>query len=221
MTGTPLAQASIAPSSKDGATNAGAIVTASAAKWKIPAAILWGVYGIETSFGANITTSSAGAQGGFQFIPSTAKSYGYPLQNSTNAAVFAQQADAAAHYLSDLYYQTGSWDAALRHYSGGGYGYAEVQAKGATQAQGIGNPLGDSLLAQTVSPPGSTAANAVNTATTTASAIADFIKNLWPPLRLLEGLAGLILLVVALRQFASAATGGGIVGPPRPGMVMV
>lgn len=72
-------------------------------KYGIPNAILKGVFGMETAFGANVKTSSAGAEGPFQFIRSTAQQYGYPYTNSPTIGQFQQQADSAAHYLSDLY----------------------------------------------------------------------------------------------------------------------
>jgi membrane-bound lytic murein transglycosylase B len=73
-------------------------------RWKINPAYLWGIYGVETSFGANISVSSTGARGPFQFEPATAKQYGYPLgvneHKITNWGAFQQQANAAAHYLA-------------------------------------------------------------------------------------------------------------------------
>ena len=56
--------------------------------------ILWGLYGAETNFGQNTNASSAGAQGPFQFMPGTARSYGINPHN------FRQAADAAAKYLA-------------------------------------------------------------------------------------------------------------------------
>lgn len=102
------------------------IVQAKAAKYRVPVSVLWGVYGVETAHGSDVNTSSAGAKGAFQFIESTAHSYNYPYTNAQTQPIFEAQADSAAHYLSDLVHQTGSWDAALQHYSGGGYGWKEV-----------------------------------------------------------------------------------------------
>src|SRR5436309_10326061 len=96
------------------------VVDNAAKKYGVPLWILRGVWGMETDFGRNVTTSSANAVGDFQFIPSTAKSYNYPLTNTPTPTQFQAQADSAAHYLSDLKKQHGSWDAALRAYSGGG-----------------------------------------------------------------------------------------------------
>jgi hypothetical protein len=115
------------------------LIFAAALKYHVPAAILNGVFGMETDFGADVNTSSAGAVGFMQFIPSTAARYGYPLTNKPTYAQAQQQFDASAHYLSDLFKQTGSWDSALQHYSGGGYGLAQVQAK-AGQRVGSGSP---------------------------------------------------------------------------------
>lgn len=116
-------------------------ITRSSERWHINPVILWGVYGVETSHGADVTTSSAGAKGGFQFIAPTAAQYHYPYTNAQDPATFAKQADAAAHYLSDLLGGRGEqgltrgkggnweskWEKALRSYSGGGYGLATVK----------------------------------------------------------------------------------------------
>lgn len=100
-----------------------------ARKYGVPYWVMMGVYGMETAFGTNVRTSSAGAVGPYQFIPSTAAAYHYPLTNNPNREQFTQQADAAARYLRDLHNQYHSWDTALRHYSGGGYGESDVKAK--------------------------------------------------------------------------------------------
>lgn len=57
-------------------------------------ATLWGVYGTETSFGHDLSTSSAGAVGPFQFLPSTARSMG------VNPNDFRSAAFGAAKYLA-------------------------------------------------------------------------------------------------------------------------
>jgi hypothetical protein len=111
-----------------------------ASKWGVPPWVLAGVYGMETDFGKNVTTSSAGAIGLFQFLPSTAAGYSYPLTNTPTASQAVAQAEGAAHYLSDLFKQTGSWNAALQRYSGGNYGEAQVKAKAPAGGGGF-NPL--------------------------------------------------------------------------------
>jgi hypothetical protein len=103
------------------------IIAAAAAKWHVPFWILYGVKVAETgSTGSGIgATSSAGAQGPFQFIPSTAAAYHVDVNSFTSSA------DGAAHYLHDLKRENGSWEAALQHYSGGGYGLQHVGEKAA------------------------------------------------------------------------------------------
>lgn len=105
-----------------------------ASQYGVPDYILTGVFGMETGFGADMRTSSGGAVGAMQFLPSTARAYNYPLTNTPDQSQLQQQFNAAAHYLSDLFHKTGSWDAALRDYSGGGYGLAQVTAKSKTPA---------------------------------------------------------------------------------------
>lgn len=62
----------------------------------LPAGFLTGSYGIESNFGANAGTSSAGAYGPFQFIPATAASYGLKDRGDLEAS-----ARAAAAYAAD------------------------------------------------------------------------------------------------------------------------
>lgn len=89
------------------------IVKKAAKKYGVKPRLLWGVYGTESSFGKDLSTSSAGAQGHFQFIPSTAREYG------VKPGSLKSSAKGAAHYLSDLGVQ-GDKKAALNSYSGGG-----------------------------------------------------------------------------------------------------
>jgi hypothetical protein len=83
------------------------IIQRSGERWKINPAYLWGIFGVETSFGSDINVSSTGAKGPFQFEPATAKQYGYPTGvnehgnlSTINWSAFEKQADAAAHYLN-------------------------------------------------------------------------------------------------------------------------
>jgi hypothetical protein len=73
-------------------------------KYKVNPAYIWGIFGVETSFGSDIKRSSTGARGPFQFEPETAKQYGYPIGANepriTNWAAFQKQADATAHFLA-------------------------------------------------------------------------------------------------------------------------
>jgi soluble lytic murein transglycosylase-like protein len=77
-------------------TSAKAIVTQAANSHGIDPAVLWGVLGTETNYGADDKTSSAGAQGYFQLEPATARSLG--VKNPNN---FAEAANGAAKYMSE------------------------------------------------------------------------------------------------------------------------
>lgn len=87
------------------------IITAAARRAGIKPAILWGLYGQESDFGRNHNTSSAGAQGPFQFMPGTARSYGIDPHN------FRQAAFAAAKYLAK--YSSRGTRGALAAYNAG------------------------------------------------------------------------------------------------------
>jgi transglycosylase-like protein with SLT domain len=181
----------------------------------IPFRILWGVYGVETSHGEKVSTSSAGAKGGFQFIESTAKSYGYPYTNQQTNAIFAKQADVAAKYLSDLYHEHGSWEGALQAYSGGGYGYEKVKAEskyGGAKFLGTGkqnalekaNPLPEAVNA------GAGAVETVEGAASTAGEVIAVITdpNTW--LRVAEGIGGMVLLAMGLKTLTRGSGGGAV-----------
>lgn len=71
-----------------------AIVTEAASKYGISPSILWGLYGTETGFGKDVSTSSAGAVGPFQFEPATAKGMGVDPYDFKSAAF------GAARYLA-------------------------------------------------------------------------------------------------------------------------
>lgn len=113
-----------------------AIIAEEARRYHVPAWVLWGVYGIETSFGGNVAVSSAGAEGAFQFEPATAAEYGVDTSN------FRSSANGAARYLRDLHKTYGSWNVALEHYSGGGYGVAQVKETAETKNVDLETPLG-------------------------------------------------------------------------------
>lgn len=70
------------------------IIAAAANKYGIRPAVLWGLYGAESNFGRNTNVSSAGAQGPFQFMPSTAAGMGVDPHNFRSAAF------GAAKYLA-------------------------------------------------------------------------------------------------------------------------
>lgn len=70
------------------------IINKAAKKYGIKPSILYGVWGAETNFSQNLSTSSAGAQGPFQFMPGTAAGMGVDPHNFKSAAF------GAADYLS-------------------------------------------------------------------------------------------------------------------------
>lgn len=178
-------------------------------KWHVPAWVLQGVYGLETSFGSNIKTSSAGAMGAFQFIPSTAAKYSYPLTNSPNDQQFAAQADAAAHYLSDLFHQYGSWDTALHAYSGGvgkpgTYGQKEVLAQNKIAVHGDPSKLHGTQALHA-------GENLIKKPLEWTGELATLLGNLLQPafwLRALEIVAGLAIGVFGLKMLAATARDG-------------
>lgn len=84
-------------------------------KYGLPAGMLLGVWGAESSFGANpraFAENSAGAMGHFQFLAGTAKQYGVTRGD------FDSEAEGAARYLADLKRRTGSDREALARYNG-------------------------------------------------------------------------------------------------------
>lgn len=109
--GSPRPAAGDAPAVPD---DVRATLDAVGRKYSVDPALLWGVMGQESGFGADPSTSSAGAQGPFQFIPETARRYGL-----TNPNDFAASADAAGRYLGDLIGRNnGSVSKALTQYGG-------------------------------------------------------------------------------------------------------
>jgi hypothetical protein len=85
----------------------------SAARWKVPPALMAGQLMAESGFDPN-AGSSAGAQGIAQFMPSTAAAYGLTDPYDPAAAI-----DAEAHLMSDLLRQFGSPELALAAYNAG------------------------------------------------------------------------------------------------------
>jgi hypothetical protein len=199
---------------------ASALVSA-AHKAGIPVAVLLGVYGKETTFGANKSSSSAGAVGPFQFLPSTAAGRGYPLTNTPTAAQFQQQADAAATYLAQLFKAHGNnWNAAVSAYSGGGYNYTDAATAAAhgpldlldaiIQA-GVGQHTGDtSVTGGTAATQGVQAAAPVVASTAGAvSQIATLVTSSSFWLRIGEGIAAVLLIYLGLRALTGqTATAG-------------
>ena len=82
-------------------------------KYDLPEGTLAAVSGAESSNDPNTPPSKKGAEGLFQFMPDTAKSYNVNVHDAESSA------EGAAHYLSDLKKQYGSMQAAFAHYNGG------------------------------------------------------------------------------------------------------
>jgi murein DD-endopeptidase MepM/ murein hydrolase activator NlpD len=70
------------------ATDSKGIITEAAHTYGLDPALLWGVFGTETSFGKNVSTSSAGALGPFQLEPETARSLGVKNPQNLREAAF-------------------------------------------------------------------------------------------------------------------------------------
>jgi hypothetical protein len=82
-------------------------------KYALPPGLLRGVWGAESSFGANNGRNDKGAEGDFQFLDGTAKQYGVKRGD------FDSEADGAARYLRDLIKKHhGDVKAALFDYNG-------------------------------------------------------------------------------------------------------
>jgi Transglycosylase SLT domain len=77
--------------------NPKAVITQAANAHGINPAILWGVFGTETGFGADDKTSSAGAKGDLQLEPGTARSLGVKDPNN-----LIEAANGAAKYLAEF-----------------------------------------------------------------------------------------------------------------------
>lgn len=75
--------------------NPRAIITEAAQKYGVDPHLEWGVFGVESSYGHDPSTSSAGAEGPLQLEPGTARSLG--VKNPQN---LREAANGAARYLS-------------------------------------------------------------------------------------------------------------------------
>jgi hypothetical protein len=198
------------------ATSQEQVVVEAANKYKIPPKILWGVYGVETGHGSNVTTSSGGAKGAFQFIQPTAASYSYPWTNEQTPAIFKAQAEGAARYLSALYNQTKSWESAIQGYSGHSYTLKHVEenafSPGLKLAEGSSEgPKGGKELAE-----GAEAATGVplKKAGEAVDSVGGFLAALQSPstwLRLAEGVGGIVLFMVGLKTLTKGTAGATVV----------
>lgn len=198
-----------------------AAIVAAGNKYGVPYPVLVGMYGEETTFGSDLSTSSTGAVGPFQFMPATASTYHYPLVSNPTVQQFQQQAEAAAHLLSDLHNQlpgkgTSDWTNALAGYyagaggysSSGAQAYAEKAGKLATQAP---KALLDALKGNYQT--SQTGPNVVNVPNPLkgVEAIAALLTSAQFWIRLGEALAGIILMAMGLRSLTGQTTGPGTV----------
>lgn len=183
--------------------------------YKISPEILWGVYGIETSHGTDVKTSSTGAMGSYQFEPETAKRYGYPMSNSKDRKTYRTQTFAAAHYLSDTMKggrrTPQNYNRALKIYNSGrptaGYGFKEVRERGSSWAAVVKGAAVNTAEKETGY--GSTGAtvgeivegkNPIATGTQFLEALAE--PHTW--VRLVEVVGGLVLVYIGLHSLVQA-----------------
>jgi hypothetical protein len=203
------------------------ILTQVAGKYGIPITALLAIYGQETSFGQNVSTSSAGAMGPFQFMPATAAQWGYPLTNTPTLAQFAQQADAWGRFLvaGNPSKSASGWAPAMV----GGYTQAQADQTLKSIPAGLWKAVDSAILAGGsgnlgLSPGPATPtgiANTVANATGLPSA-ADAIGSVWTKLttpatwlRILEFIGGAVLIYMALKSLT------GVSGPSLPKAIPV
>jgi Transglycosylase SLT domain len=129
------------------AANPKAIITQAANAHGIDPAILWGVFGTETGFGADDKTSSAGAEGDLQLEPGTARSLGVKDPNN-----LVEAANGAAKYLAEFKGRgTGGMLSAYNAGPAGGYQAGYVATTLANAKSYGGSSTGVSLTPQTPS----------------------------------------------------------------------
>lgn len=178
----------------------------------VPLGAFLGLYDNETSLGNAVKTSGTGAMGLFQFEPATAARYGYPLTNKPTHAQALQQADAAAHYLSDLTAQFGGNTLpAFAAYNAGPNGINLPAAKAyANRALSVGGQIEQALVANPSSLPPVVggAASAVSGAVSGVGNIADLLTSTSFWLRIGEAIAGIILLFLGLKSLTGVDVTG-------------
>lgn len=122
------------------------VVRRAARAWGVPPRILWGVYGAESTWGTN----------GTNYFGLIFPEYDGVAVTSTQN--LPQNAAVASRLLAKLHNETGSWEGALRKYSGGGYGLAHAEELGrGGSAQGaqfvsLWETLGKLPLIETLNP---------------------------------------------------------------------
>ncbi|MFM0224820.1 lysozyme family protein [Paraburkholderia dipogonis] len=100
-------------------------------QYGLPAGLLDGVWGAETSWGRNNRTSSAGAKGNFQMLDAQAKHYGVTIGD------FLSESQGAAHMYGDLFQANhGDLDKTLAAYNWG-QGNLNNDINGYTDKKGV------------------------------------------------------------------------------------
>lgn len=102
--------------------HAGEVIAKAAHAHGVNAAYLWGIFGVETSYGSKIGRSATGAEGPLQFEPGTARALHLTVKNTsgqiTDWGAFANEADAAARLLVQYGYKKNARKA-IEAYNGG------------------------------------------------------------------------------------------------------
>jgi hypothetical protein len=208
-----------------------AIIDREAAKYHVSPEVIWGIYGNETDFGKNQTTSKSGAKGPTQFLESTAKQYGYPYTNEKSKPVFEKQIGATARYLESLLHSSGTkgaaaYEYAIQGYSGHSYTYSKVLETARKNPLGSGAHEGIEELQGPVGPgegtegstgkaiekgleegPGGGIIKSAEEGLSGINAVGNFFNALgeaktW--LRLAEGLGGLVLIYLGLAELTKS-----------------
>lgn len=203
-------------------------------KYNIPIKALAAIYGQETSFGQNVTTSSTGAQGPFQFEPATAAQYGYPLTNTPTLSQFEQQANAWGKYLvannpsrsptgwapamgggyteSQAESTLANIPAALRTAIGQEAGYLSINNSGALSGTGL-NVQGAGGVAGTIDSTIGGAASTVGSAVSSAADVGTVLSDVWNAvtnpsnwLRALKIVGGAIAVFFAIKGLTGMGT---------------
>lgn len=194
---------------------AASAIASAASTYQVPAQLLAGVYGRESTFG----TAYSPGQKTFGYFGLTSPGLWNP------SFTFQQDADTAAKTLSTLFKEKGSWDAATLAYSGGSYNANEAEGTASRNVSLLSSlataivslPTGAKTppdakgpttgIAGTLDKSVTDAGNTVSTAASSADAVAGFLGDLTKPatwLRILKIVGGVVLIIMGLRELANA-----------------
>lgn len=193
-----------------------AALLAASRKYNVPITDMVGIYGVETDFGRNIATSSAGAVGPFQFMPANGPTYNYPLTNTPTSAQFAQQADAFGKYLKAR--NTGGPEG-YANAMGGGYHKAQTDAALARAPKALMDALATGAVTAQGNTPGVTGnfkpLKPFTDLAGAVGAIASLLTTTDTWLRLGAAIAGMVLIYVGIRVMTGSSVGHALTGPAR------